>query len=243
LAQFPNDSTVADIPGYIISVDTKTLGSLDRPVTTTRVLIKCPECGKERWTNWGNVKRLGNYLCKSCNTGIRWKDPKYRENHREMMRDRWQDPEFRKKWADAQSGVLSGLHRRVKVEIIRQGISGFLSEQLIGKHRVDEVNNERKVALEIFGDYWHCNPSLYLSDDVISRDGQKVTAKDIWQKDQERLSDILSAGYSVYIIWEREFENLPEETIKRFREWLEIEVGLSTTQEAIKIANLFWTNH
>lgn len=67
----------------------------------------------------------------------------------------------------------------------------------------DYVHEQNKSILEIYGDYWHCNPKhpifgnpLWYHPDL------KMTAKERWDIDAKRTQIIEDQGYNVLIVWE-----------------------------------------
>ena len=120
------------------------------------------------------------------------------------------------------------ISKREETNLKNHGVrnSGFMAknsprskkEKLVGKHlpksykinqtilgfRPDYIDLEKKHIIEIYGDYWHCNPKLYDKDFYHSR--LKMTALEKWNKDQLRKSIFESAGYTVTIVWERDIE-------------------------------------
>ena len=76
---------------------------------------------------------------------------------------------------------------------------------------VDCFLKDSNKIIEFYGDYWHANPIKFNSNDKI----KTSIAKDIWQKDKNRLTDITSHGYQVLVIWESEFAQDLKETINR----------------------------
>ncbi len=77
---------------------------------------------------------------------------------------------------------------------------GFVSEQWIGLYRVDELNEARKLVVEINGDSAHANPSKFKATDRIKF--LRKTAKAIWAYDAERLACLRGRGYRVLVVWE-----------------------------------------
>lgn len=62
--------------------------------------------------------------------------------------------------------------------------------------------------VEVFGDYWHCNPKFY-SEDFINHK-LHMTAGERWKQDATRLSSLKSLGYTVLVVWERDcIEDMP----------------------------------
>ena len=58
----------------------------------------------------------------------------------------------------------------------------------------------KKLIIECFGNYWHCNPNLYKPD--YYHKNVKLTAEQIWLKDNERIEYFKKLGYQVKIVWE-----------------------------------------
>lgn len=86
--------------------------------------------------------------------------------------------------------------------------TNWLRQQYIGKHIVDIVNHKLKKVIEVYGDYWHCNPKgmrfNWLAENINPR--IKMTASQKWQKDKERIEDIEKQGYSVLVVWETDLK-------------------------------------
>lgn len=61
------------------------------------------------------------------------------------------------------------------------------------------IPSQNKI-IEYFGDYWHCNPKKY--DSEYYHKNCKLTAKDIWKRDSERIELFENNGYNVQIVWE-----------------------------------------
>jgi len=66
----------------------------------------------------------------------------------------------------------------------------------------DFLINE-KTIIECYGDYWHCNPSIYSENYNHSK--LLKTAKEIWEFDNYRESLLIAAGYRVIKIWESDW--------------------------------------
>lgn len=64
---------------------------------------------------------------------------------------------------------------------------------------VDFLLNDN-IIIELYGDYWHCNPKLY--DKNYYHKNLKMTAQDKWIKDKKRITTLETLGYRVFIIWE-----------------------------------------
>lgn len=72
--------------------------------------------------------------------------------------------------------------------------------------------------IEYNGDFWHSNPDVYRHDYVNPR--TKIKAVDKWALDSIKIRYAQSQGYEVLVIWERDFKNNTEETIKKCIQFL-----------------------
>jgi hypothetical protein len=76
-------------------------------------------------------------------------------------------------------------------------------------------------CIEINGDYWHANPNLYEAEQEIQYPNQTfIKAKDIWEKDEKKLSLIRKRGYNIKIIWEADYNRDKKLIISEAFEWL-----------------------
>lgn len=80
----------------------------------------------------------------------------------------------------------------------------------------DFIYNDK--IIEFQGDYWHCNPKLYNAD-FYNKVKQK-TAKEIWEYDNLKLECANHFGYKVLYIWEYDYHNDKENTIKKCMDFL-----------------------
>jgi len=88
-------------------------------------------------------------------------------------------------------------------------------------HQADVVIEPDKV-IELFGDYWHCNPKDFIRNGRLKsgfKPNDKITggviAKDKWKKDKEMVEHIEKQGYRVLIIWESKLEKELDKTTKK----------------------------
>ncbi len=124
---------------------------------------------------------------------LMWKDPEKRKKQSEYLKKKWCDPEWREKQLLA---IGKGsfkfpnnpeflLHFIVRELYTGWKYTGDLSVMINGKNP-DFVNEERKLIIEHYGDYWH------KGDDPVDR--EEIFAQ---------------AGYETLVIWEHELaENL-----------------------------------
>jgi very-short-patch-repair endonuclease len=91
-----------------------------------------------------------------------------------------------------------------------------------GGYKYDFVDNDRKIVIEFNGDFYHCNPEDYRSYDTIKLPGGKIMiAEDIWKRDKEKIDYIKNEGYTVIIIWEKDYNANKSGTVERLSSYFE----------------------
>lgn len=96
---------------------------------------------------------------------------------------------------------LSKLHQKIREKLSLDDL-GFVSEQRVLKYFVDELNEKKKLIVEIYGDYPHANPKKYSEDFVVRLHGQSFTAAEKREQDLLRKNKLEEAGYTVIVVWE-----------------------------------------
>jgi len=110
-----------------------------------------------------------------------------------------------KKYGVENPGILAKSSPRSKKEkLLEQYLIDYKINQRIGNNKPDYVNEDTKHIIEVYGDYWHCNPTTFTADFYHSQ--LKMTAKEKWQKDLVRKTELESLGYTVTIVWEGELK-------------------------------------
>jgi hypothetical protein len=71
--------------------------------------------------------------------------------------------------------------------------------------QVDIYIPSQNKIIEVYGDYWHCNPNIFTENTYHTQ--LHMTAGDKWEFDLKRKTKLESAGYIVDIIWESEINN------------------------------------
>lgn len=170
--------------------------------------------------NWKNGRYDNSSVAFSKASELRWKNPEYRKNQKTATQTpeakRRKSENGKKLWKEKRdimlhalrkglSCKLSKIHKLVK-ENLKLESKGFLSEQIVGDFIVDELNKEKKIIIEINGDYVHANPRKYKEFDIIRLANSKYTAKEKWEYDKKRKEYLESLGYRVIIIWEEDFK-------------------------------------
>ena len=87
--------------------------------------------------------------------------------------------------------------------------SDYKTNVRIGKFKPDYVNEITKHIIEVYGDYWHCNPTKFSADYYNSK--LRKTAQEKWDYDERRIAYLESLGYTVSIIWESKLPMFVEE--------------------------------
>lgn len=73
------------------------------------------------------------------------------------------------------------------------------------KYHQPDILIEPNKIIEVYGDYFHANPSIYNDDSLILFRYEKVKASDIRQGDQIINESLKKTGYDILILWENEF--------------------------------------
>lgn len=81
-----------------------------------------------------------------------------------------------------------------------------------GRHFAYDFTFNKKI-IEFNGDYWHANPSIYSYDFFNKSVG--LYAHELWEKDRIKKECAVSNGYKILTIWESDYKEDPEGTIKK----------------------------
>lgn len=71
-----------------------------------------------------------------------------------------------------------------------------------------------KKIIEYNGDIWHANPKMFKDSDVPKFPKNRLTAKQLWSKDNEKLQIAITNGFSVLVIWESDYKNNKDKVLK-----------------------------
>lgn len=125
-------------------------------------------------------------------------------------------------WAN-HFGDLSTGTSKLECEIfsyIKTNINANVIQWKHIENYIVDIAIDNKV-IEVYGDFWHANPKIYASNYIFPKIiGENITSKVIWEKNAIRIEKIVSAGYSVLIIWERDWNKHRDETIKNINKFL-----------------------
>lgn len=87
-----------------------------------------------------------------------------------------------------------------------------------GGYYADILLPNKKKVIEYHGDYWHCNPKLYSKEYYHKVKG--IPAKEIWERDKQRVKSLKTLGFLVFVVWESDFKNKRTETLQSVKEFL-----------------------
>ena len=142
-------------------------------------------------------------------------NPKQKQFRSDKMKQYWKE------------GTLS-FNRNCKINrskdeiILFEFLKNALSEYKVEEKRSIKIDSswflpdvliEDKIIIEYFGNYWHGNPRIFKEDDLVAHH-QK--AKNVWEKDRNRIQKLEKSGYKVLIMWEDE-KNKIDEIIRKIK--------------------------
>ncbi len=84
------------------------------------------------------------------------------------------------------------------------------------KYSYDFTCLENKKIIEVYGDFWHCNPNHKRFEDVTKiHPTKKITIEEVYKLDEYKNNVALKYGYDLLVIWEEEILKNKEETIEK----------------------------
>lgn len=100
------------------------------------------------------------------------------------------------------NGSESGLEKQIQKILIDADIKWI--KQFEYKHKFyDLYLPDFNTIIEVNGNYWHANPSIYQADDVILYPGNnKKLAEEIWRRDIKKQVLVEAIGIYVIVLWE-----------------------------------------
>jgi very-short-patch-repair endonuclease len=95
---------------------------------------------------------------------------------------------------------------------------------LNGKYQYDYRIFNKKILIEIDGDYWHGNPKFYSEfPEENKRTLNEIQKKKI-EKDLCKMEYAIHNGWKLIRFWEYDIKNNPEQIIERFRNEIQIDI-------------------
>jgi len=146
------------------------------------------------------------------NNDIFWHSPKFEEARIKLCQGRserykilWKDPEYRKNMMKILSEAFQDSRSNLEKEHEQIFFDyGFLNSEVFEDYIVDYCDKFHKIIVEVYGDFWHCNPNQWKAEDI--NPVIRKSAKDIWEKDQRKIDFLKTKGYKVYTLWETDLK-------------------------------------
>lgn len=112
--------------------------------------------------------------------------------------------------------IRSRASDRMKNMMVKNGLDQFESEQIFHGFIPDEIDHKSKTIVEFYGDLYHCNPRKYKDPNRLLKTIGRTVGEQ-WKRDRIRLACFYKHGYSVVIIWEKDFYKNPQGEIERIK--------------------------
>jgi hypothetical protein len=108
-------------------------------------------------------------------------------------------------------GRISKFQKSVYAYVLSNDPQSEMEKEINENISSDIYIPSKNKIIECYGDYWHCNPLKYKPS--FYHKNLKMTAKEIWYRDEMRILEIKKAGYDVEILWEKDWNNKKRPTI------------------------------
>ena len=183
--------------GYSIENGLKEIAKFQDNTSLNEFIKRCgQQIGIKKYNEW-----LYTQTIKSKRSYLYWMNKGYSENKAKQIVAELH-AEYGKK------GLEKCLkHRWSKIEkdfadYLKSKISFAQTHKYIVSYYPDIVI--KNLVIEIYGDFWHMSPHLFKENDI--HPYTKITAKEKWNIDNNRIEKIKKEGYNVKIIWEHELK-------------------------------------
>jgi len=111
------------------------------------------------------------------------------------------------KKAQSNGKRVSKVHRLVYEQIEKQHSDAMIEHWLGDAQKsVDIFIPSQKKVIEVYGTYWHCDPRKY-SKDYFNK-SVKMTAEEMWKRDEVRVKFLEALGYTVEVVWESDINGV-----------------------------------
>jgi len=156
-------------------------------------------------------RRKGFKQEQSLRTKQWYKDnPEQRNIRSESMQKRWKDGNLPGHYSIRSESRLErdfvrDLRNKTGLKIVKKTIKG--EKRCFFPDALDE---QLRIIIEFYGDFWHANPEIYDADQIIIHN---MTAQQIWDKDEKRVTNLKNMGYDVIIVWQLDYERKKEQIL------------------------------
>lgn len=100
----------------------------------------------------------------------------------------------------------TSIERKLENYLINQKIDYKYNFILDNKYQFDFLIKDRNLIIEVNGDYWHANPEIY-SDSDENKKPLNDTQRYKVDLDEKKNKYLISKGYEVIYLWEKEINN------------------------------------
>jgi G:T-mismatch repair DNA endonuclease (very short patch repair protein) len=135
--------------------------------------------------------------------------PFYGKKHNKEYYDKRDKTVFERYGVKFATELAKSSPRSKKEKRLENLLKGYYTNKRVGPYKPDYLNEETKHIIEVYGDYWHCNPKLFKEDFYHSQ--LKQTAAEKWMADDQRKTYLESLGYIVTVVWESDLDKFIEQ--------------------------------
>lgn len=174
---------------------------------SSKVLKTCHHCNKEYYTwNYQKNSKFCSIECKCLNGRV---EKECSVCNKSYVSTKWEDDGYCSKKCRNKVSI----RRKSKFEkIIYDYLFLKLTDYNVESNTFIKIDNRqmfpdilinKKIVIECFGDYWHCNPEFY-NKNYFHKQIRKYSSE-IWEYDNEKEKIFKNNGYQVIRIWENDF--------------------------------------
>lgn len=165
------------------------------------------------------LKRDEKFREKQKQNALNWykEHPEQKNLRSERMMKTWKDGKIEPNINSINESKMEKLLFKMIKTAIPQREVKKKTIKIEGRWFYPDIMIDNKVIIEFFGDYWHGNPQKYKNTDMIHH---KMTAGEIWEKDAERIDILKNSGYTIIVVWQKDFLQDKEGTVRRIIESL-----------------------
>ncbi len=184
------------------------------------------DIGKKVWTSYTEEERRKRSLLAAKNAKINFEKRtgrSYSDFQSEIQVRRWENTSDEEKQKIVQKVIKTKIEngsfsiKRSSIEILIEEILNSIGVDYRIQWFIHNKNSDikfydflipnKKILIEVNGDFWHANPLIYNNTDLLSFPGGLVIAEDIWQKDYEKHKIAIDNNFNIIYIWEKDIKN------------------------------------
>lgn len=209
-------------------------GKTHKKDTIENMKKKCSEASKKLWendeyrnkviSNVTGVKRSEDFKETQRNHALKqFENEEQKRLRSKIMHDNWQNGTIIFKMHESineskEEKEFIGLIEKLGYKI---SFNSFLYEKNDRKRHLfpDGIIEDEKIIIEYNGSFWHADPSRGYKDSDIIHHG--ITAKEIWDRDLEKIKTYESNGYYVFTVWSDSFLMNKNKCVEKFIKFVE----------------------